>query len=101
MNAIRHERRADGKLAAWVFPQADRVLLRRCVELLCADFEAEQRERFDGIDQLYWDLLVAGMPVTLYWQSDAGVAVFAGEVAPSTEALVGRLAQHLSLRIRP
>lgn len=101
MAAIRYDRGADGKLAAWVFPAGDRIFLRQCSDRFVADFGAEPCERFDGGDRVFWDFLVGKRRVTLHLDQVAGIAVIANEATPESETLVERIAEHLLAYIPP
>jgi hypothetical protein len=95
MSTIEYERLADGRLAAWVFTVADRVLLRRCGEVIAHDFGGEAFERFDAMDQVFWDFLVAGQRVTLRLVDERGIAVESGEAGARNDELVRRIAERL------
>lgn len=95
MSPIEYERLADGRLACWVFTTADRVLLRRCGELLANDFGGEAFERFDAMDQVFWDFLVAGQRVTLRLAEGRGIAIESGDTASRSDELVRQIAARL------
>ena len=95
MSTIEYERLADGRIAAWVFTLADRVLLRRCGELLAHDFGGEAFERFDAMDQIFWDFLVAGQRVTLRLAEGRGIAVESGDTTARSDELVRQIAMRL------
>ncbi len=95
---IRFDRTSEGKLAAWIFP-ADRNLLRRCSDRFVADFGAQQLERFDGMDQIFWDFSLSDSRLVLHWHQQQGIALLAGDVSAKTEELVRRVAEHLATRV--
>jgi len=97
--AVRYERASAGQLAAWISARADRNLLRRCSDVLVADFGAEPRERFDGMDQLFWDYSVAGVHVVLHLHAEQGLAVQTPDASTRSQELVRRIAEHLKLRV--
>jgi hypothetical protein len=99
VSTIRYERRGDGKISAWVSASGDRVVLRQCGELLTTAFGAQAVERFDGGDQIFWDFLTAGTPITLHWHRDEGIAVIGGNTSPTTETLVKTIAEQLVRRV--
>jgi hypothetical protein len=101
VSEIRYERTADGKLLAWVFPAGDRNLLRRCSECLVVELGAQPTERFDGMDQIFVDFVLAGAPIVLQWTCGRGVAVGAGVPASANDALVERVATYLGRRVTP
>jgi hypothetical protein len=85
--------------ASVVFEAADRVLLRKCAEKLSEDLGGEPCERFDGMDQIFWDFLVAGTPITLHWKQGEGIRVFPQQASPQGEELARRIADHLMRRV--
>jgi hypothetical protein len=99
MSDIRYEREPNGKLAAWISPEGDRVFFRRVGEWFGADFGAEAYERFDAMDQIYWDFAVAGDRITLRWSKLLGIAVAAASTTPQNEELVRRVAERLHARL--
>jgi hypothetical protein len=101
MSAIEFGRTADGRASARVFSEGDRVFVRRCAEALTEDLGAEPCERFDGMDQIFWDFLISGTPVTLHWSKDAGISVLAQDSSLRSEELVRGTAQHLERRFTP
>jgi len=87
-----------GRLAVHVSDATDRVSLRRCGELLVELFSAQAVERFDGGDQIFWDFVVTGIPVTLHWREAVGIALVAGDSSARTAEFVKLAATRLSLR---
>jgi hypothetical protein len=98
MSEIRFERSPEQKLTALVLRGADRVLLRKCAESLSEDLGAEPCERFDGMDQVFWDFRVFGTPVTLHWKQAGEVFVLAQDPTSQSDAAVRRTAEHLVRR---
>jgi hypothetical protein len=99
MTPIRYEHQPDGKLAAWVAPDGDRVLLRQAGECLARDLGAEAYERFIALDRVYWDFSLGRERVSLLWDQKLGLAVLAGDVSPHGEQMVRRVAEHLASRL--
>lgn len=99
LNELRDERSHDGKLALWISAAGDRVFFRRVGEWLVSTFGAEAYERFDGMDQIFWDFAVAGERITLRWDQRLGIAVTATALSSRHEELVRRIAAHLAERI--
>ena len=99
MTELRDERLPDGKLAVWLSAGGDRVLLRQVGEWLVADLGGKAYERFDGMDQIFWDFAVLGARVTLRWDKAIGIAVLASDVSSRGEELARRVAAHLSARL--
>ncbi len=97
MDEIRYEREEDGKRLAWIFATADRNLLRRCAECLVAELGAQPTERFDGMDQIFLDFIVAGGPLVLQLTEGRGIGV----AALGNDALVERVATYLQRRVPP
>lgn len=98
MSEIRFERSPEQKLTALVLRNADRVQLRKCAESLSEDLGAEPCERFDGMDQVFWDFRVFGTPVTLHWKNAGEVFVVAQDPSSQSDAAVRRTAEHLVRR---
>jgi len=98
MSEIRFERSPERKLTALVLEGADRVLLRKCAESLSEDLGGEPCERFDGMDQVFWDFRVFGTPVTLHWKQTGEVLVLAQDSSSQSDAAVRRTAEHLLRR---
>jgi hypothetical protein len=84
-----------------VFPDADRVLLRKCAEKMSEELGAEPRERFDGMDQIFWDFELAGTGVTLHWKQGEGIFVFPQQETPQGDELARRIAEHMKRRVQP
>lgn len=101
MSEIRFGRSPERKLSALVLSGADRVLLRKCAEALSEDLGAEPCERFDGMDQVFWDFRAFGTPVTLHWKQAGEVFVVAQDPSAQSDAAVRRVAEHLSRRFGP
>jgi len=99
VNAIRFEPEADGKLAAWVAPEGDRVMLRRAGECLAQDLGAEAYERFIALDRIYWDFSLGGERVTLLWDQTHGLGVLSYGASAQDHAVARRVAQHLAARL--
>ena len=99
MSGLRQERGHDGKLSIWIFPAGDRNLLRRCSDCFVSDFGAQQTERFDAMDQIFWDFLAGSHHIVLRWDKGSGIAVAAGNTATATEQLAQRVAEHLAARV--
>lgn len=99
MSPIRYEPQADGKLAAWIAPQGDRVVLRRAGELLVRDLGAEAYERFVALDRIYWDFALGADRLTLLWDQQAGIAVLSNGPTTPEHELVRRVAQYLADRL--
>jgi hypothetical protein len=99
MTPIRYERQADGKLAAWVAPEGDRVLLRQAGECLARDLGAEAYERFIALDRVYWDFALGRERLSLLWDEKQGLAVLAGDASPHGEEMARRVAEHLAARL--
>jgi hypothetical protein len=93
MNPTRYETQADGKLAAWIAPGGDRVLLRRAGEWLSRNLGAEAYERFIALDRIYWDFSLGAERLTLLWDQQAGIAVLSNGASPQDHALVRRVAE--------
>jgi len=59
---------------------------------------AEPCERFDGMDQVFWDFRVFGAPVTLHWKKAGEVFVVGQDPSSQSDAAVRRAAEHLASR---
>jgi hypothetical protein len=99
MREVEVEVADDGRPSAAVFREGDRILLRQCAETLTQDLAAEPCERFDGMDQIFWDFSIAGNPVTLHWKKAEGIFVRAGRPSAQSEELIRRIADHLQRRL--
>jgi hypothetical protein len=100
MSGPRLEAGGAEPIRAVVFRDGDRVLLRKCAEKMSEELGAEPCERFDGMDQIFWDFLVAGGAVTLHWQRGEGISVFPQQATPQGDELARRIALHLKRRIQ-
>jgi hypothetical protein len=89
------------RAATLVFRDADRVLLRKCAEKMSEELGAEPSERFDGMDQIFWDFLLAGRAVTLHWKRGEGIFVVPQQASPQGDELAQRVAEHLKRCIQP
>jgi hypothetical protein len=99
MSNIRYEREPGGVLVAWISTDGDRVLFRRVGEWFGSDLGAEAYERFDAMDQIFWDFAVAGDRITLRWNKQTGIAVTTASSTSQSEELVRRVAQRLHARL--
>ncbi|HET9954919.1 MAG TPA: hypothetical protein VFQ61_10470 [Polyangiaceae bacterium] len=95
MQDIRYEQRPDGKLAGWFASPADKVLLRKCSDVLVSQFGAEPCEHFDALDQSFWDFNVAALRITLHLDRAVGLAVVSNDATSPAHNLVRRFAEHL------
>ncbi|MFZ5893149.1 MAG: hypothetical protein ACOY0T_18970 [Myxococcota bacterium] len=101
MSEIDYQRTDDGRFLAWVFAAGDRNLLRRCSDCLVTELGAQPTERFDGMDQIFLDFILAGVPIVLQWTQGRGVAVGADASSEESRALVQRVARYLGERVVP
>jgi hypothetical protein len=99
MSPIRYKPQPDGKLAAWIAPNGDRVLLRRAGECLARDLGAEAYERFVALDRIYWDFALGADRLTLLWDQQLGLAVLSNSVSAQDHELARRVASHLADRL--
>jgi hypothetical protein len=93
------ESTADGRALIWIFTPADRNLFRRCSDCLANELGAQPTERFDAMDQIFLDLVLAGIPIVLQWTDGRGVAVSVRRDVPGGEAFLGRIANFVSQRV--
>ena len=73
----------------------DPYVLRRAGELLEVAAGAEGTDRFNSPEIRFWDYRVRGLPVSLQWERDVGLALGAGEVDPTIEQRTRELAKAL------
>jgi len=96
MTSARSDRTREGRLRIWTHGDANRVVFRKCADVMTQEFGADGGDRFDGGDQLFWDYAVAGLPVTLHLDRAQGIAVVAGNSSAECESIVKTIANALA-----
>jgi hypothetical protein len=98
MQEVRYDRGPNGHLKAWVCTAWDRIRLRKCADIVQNEFGGEARDRVGGADLVFWDFMVGTVLVTVHLEQHVGIAVLANDAAPTSEATVRDIAEHLFLR---